>query len=623
MKKVIRVIVGFMLCMVLIGILPNQIKASTGINVEYHTQDEIKQMAENLDIQKEQTVGYSEEPIQKPPYSLGKLDDSTLKNGLDTLNLIRYIAGIPHNVQINSSYERVAQAATVVNWANGVMTHYPTKPDGMDEELYKLGAVGASKSNLGMGYQNLYEAIVNGWMSDEHSKNIDRLGHRRWCLNPGMDYTGFGVTRGNYAMYAVDGSSVDKGYYGIVWPAQNMPLEFFEKSYWYGTKPWSISMGRIVDLGSIHVTLTRKNDGRVWNFSVAGSDGDFYVNNDRYGQKGCIIFRPSGIDRYEDNDRFQVEITGSDLNVSYEVNFFSMHKHSGGEATCQERAICSICGKQYGELGTHRYVSYIKKQPTCTKTGLKCKRCSICRIEDKKSYEDIPLKGHIWEKWIVKKAATYNSEGLKTRKCIKCSAVENIIIDKLQKPVEKPGVPKLDKVISDGFDRLKLSWKKVQGADGYRIYVRNEKGWKVLADVKGSVNFYLHKGLICGKNYTYTVRAFKNTKPKKTYGNYDKYGITGKSILLTPSIGNLKVYDTCIKVNWKLVPGATGYLVYRKTNSGKWTRIATIKNSTVKEYRDLKVKKGNKYTYTVKAYRIQNGKKVYSSYNKTGITVKK
>ncbi|MDE6635932.1 MAG: hypothetical protein K2K09_04925, partial [Lachnospiraceae bacterium] len=55
-------------------------------------------------------------------------------------------------------------------------------------------------------------------------------------------------------------------------------------------------------------------------------DGAFYVNNDNYGQKGCIIFRPDDIEEYKAGDSYDVNIvTGlSSGDVSYTVNFFNL-----------------------------------------------------------------------------------------------------------------------------------------------------------------------------------------------------------------------------------------------------------------------------------------------------------
>ena len=102
-----------------------------------------------------------------------------------------------------------------------------------------------------------------------------------------------------------------------------MPVEYFGADY-----AWSVSMGYKVDASKIKVTLTRKNDGEKWEFSQGKSDGVFYVDNDYYGQIGCIIFRPSSVKKYNADDAFQVDITGLEQgDVSYTVHFFQALDH--------------------------------------------------------------------------------------------------------------------------------------------------------------------------------------------------------------------------------------------------------------------------------------------------------
>ena len=54
-------------------------------------------------------------------------------------------------------------------------------------------------------------------------------------------------------------------------------------------------------------------------------------------------------------------------------------------------------------------------------------------------------------------------------------------------------------------------------------------------------------------------------------------------------------------------------------NSGKWK---VVKNTTGTSYKDKNVKAGYKYSYTVKAHKKVNGKKVYSGYNNKGLSGK-
>lgn len=192
-----------------------------------------------------------------------------------------------------------------------------------------------------------------------------------------------------------------------------------------------------------------------------------------------------------------------------------------------------------------------------------------------------------------------------------------------QKPSQeiKLAAPKLGKVVSAGYNALKLNWSKVKGADGYRVFVKVNGQWKALGNVKGTT--YVHKNLETGKSYTFTVRAYKNIKSGTVLSSYDTKGITGKAVLSTPSLRKAK--RTSAKkatLSWKKVDGANGYVVYRKTNNGRWQIVKKITKGNITSFTDKKLSKGKKYTYTVRAYRTVGKKNIYSGYNKKGLKVK-
>ncbi|MBU5479306.1 PT domain-containing protein [Eubacterium sp. MSJ-13] len=328
-KKIVCLILTIVLCVTMAsGYVRADDTKAQGINVIYHTQEEIKNFCNASGVTVNDKLTYAEEPVVSGSYSAGKLSDETLNSAVKMLNCVRYIAGISSDVQLNDDYNSMTQAAALVDYVNGKLSHYPEKPADMDESLYKLGADGACRSNIAWASwsgNSLNWSIINGWMEDGDSSNIDRVGHRRWILNPKMKYTGFGAVsgkKGTYsAMYSFDMKNSKASEYGVAWPAQNMPVEYFGTEY-----PWSVSMGKIVDITSVKVKLTRKSDGKTWNFSNDAADGYFNVNNDGYGQKGCIIFKPEMSGDYSAGDIYDVNITGlGDGNdVSYSVDFFSL-----------------------------------------------------------------------------------------------------------------------------------------------------------------------------------------------------------------------------------------------------------------------------------------------------------
>lgn len=292
---------------------------SKGINVAYHTEDEIRNYLKNSGATSENPVTYKEKPRTKAPYKMGSLTDETLNSAINMLNQIRYIAGISYNVILNEDDVAKTQAASLVSSVNDILSHYPQKPSGMEDTLYQIGAQGAGSSNLAAGYDTINSSLVDGYMDDGDSSNIDRIGHRRWILNPKMSATGFGYCDGYSAMYAFDRNNKSTSEYGVAWPAQTMPTDYFGVNY-----PWSLSMGFEVNKDSVQVKLVRLSDNKEWNFNSSSTDGYFNVNNGGYGQNGCIIFRPDDIESYVNGDKFQVTITGLNEPVSYQVSFFDL-----------------------------------------------------------------------------------------------------------------------------------------------------------------------------------------------------------------------------------------------------------------------------------------------------------
>ena len=295
--------------------------AASGLGVESHTQEEIiKHIKDSGALITDDTV-YKTNYSAEQPYSAGVLDESTLNSGIAMLNNIRYIAGLNYDVTLDDGFNEECQAGALINKINGSISHYPQQPSDMSDEMYQLAYKGCNESNIAWGFSTLNKCIVFGWMSDEDEGNISSVGHRAWCLNPTMGKTGFGVVDNYYNMHSFDGSHTSS-VKNISWPAQNMPVEYFEKNM-----PWSIFTGSSETASDVKVTLTRQSDGKVWNFSQDSADG--YFNCTNYIQSGTIVFRPSDITGYNDGDVFTVSVTGVKTPLSYTVSFFSLGSELG------------------------------------------------------------------------------------------------------------------------------------------------------------------------------------------------------------------------------------------------------------------------------------------------------
>ena len=330
--------------------------AASGLGVESHTQEEIiKHIKDSGALITDDTV-YKTNYSAEQPYSAGVLDESTLNSGIAMLNNIRYIAGLNYDVALDDGFNEECQAGALINKINGSISHYPQQPSDMSDEMYQLAYKGCNESNIAWGYSTLNKCIVFGWMSDDDDGNISRVGHRAWCLNPTMGKTGFGVVDNYYNMHSFDGSHTSS-VKNISWPAQNMPVEYFEKNM-----PWSIFTGSSETASDVKVTLTRQSDGKVWNFSQDSADG--YFNCTNYIQNGTIVFRPGDITGYNDGDVFTVSVTGVKTPLSYTVSFFSLgselgHVHSFGKSnfvvtsvdidamTLEGTMACDSCGQKF------------------------------------------------------------------------------------------------------------------------------------------------------------------------------------------------------------------------------------------------------------------------------------
>ncbi|MBO7519667.1 MAG: right-handed parallel beta-helix repeat-containing protein, partial [Clostridia bacterium] len=168
--------------------------------------------------------------------------------------------------------------------------------------------------------------------------------------------------------------------------------------------------------------------------------------------------------------------------------------------------------------------------------------------------------------------------------------------------------------ISNAKAGITVKWNKSGAAAKYRILRKSGSGaYKKLADVSGKTLSYTDKSAKSGTKYTYTVRCVSGDGLKNT-SDYDK---TGKTLLRlsAPTLKKATPASKKITVTWGKVGGAKGYYVYRKTGSGKYSKVATVSGTS---YTDKKVSKGKKYTYTVYAY---NGS-TKSAANTTGISAK-
>jgi len=273
---------------------------------------------------------YEQEPSLVAPYAAGKVSQAFLEQGLAMLNYMRFVAGLPSDVAFKDELVEEAQYGAALLAAAG-FSNTPSKPQDMDDGFYSSAYQAVTECNIGSGYVSLAD-FVRALMVDSDYANVDRLGHRRWILNPAMLYTGFGYAGDSVAMYSFDASRKDGLADSVAWPAPgDHPLNAFDDN-----EAWSLSLNPekydASRTGEVEVTLTGPS-GAAQTFGAADSGGDrsakyFNVDTQGYGYGYCVVFRP--VLAYKAGDEYEVAVSGvypvgSDAPVTfrYKVRFVS------------------------------------------------------------------------------------------------------------------------------------------------------------------------------------------------------------------------------------------------------------------------------------------------------------
>ena len=94
----------------------------------------------------------------------------------------------------------------------------------------------------------------------------------------------------------------------------------------------------------------------------------------------------------------------------------------GGTATCIAKAVCTVCGGEYGEMAAHSFTAekaeaqYLKSAATCTKKAVYYKSCAVCGLSSEGTADEATFFSgnaldHNWGAW------TSNEDGAHTRTC--------------------------------------------------------------------------------------------------------------------------------------------------------------------------------------------------------------
>jgi fibronectin type 3 domain-containing protein len=180
--------------------------------------------------------------------------------------------------------------------------------------------------------------------------------------------------------------------------------------------------------------------------------------------------------------------------------------------------------------------------------------------------------------------------------------------------VTTPSKATISKAVSADYNKAKITWKKVSGANGYIVYRATSKSgtYKAVKTItKAATTSYTDTKLTTGKTYYYKVAAYTTTDGKKITGEKS----AAKAVKIVPkAVSGLSVKNVKSKkaiLTWKKVNGADGYVIYRASKeNGTYKRVGTAKGT---KYTSFRLTVGKTYYYKVRAYK--GNKKVYGDYS--------
>lgn len=211
---------------------------------------------------------------------------------------------------------------------------------------------------------------------------------------------------------------------------------------------------------------------------------------------------------------------------------------------------------------------------------------------------------------------SYTSMGIINNSFVfKVPVYENMPSKACPYPDEKLSKPTLNAAKS-GSDAVQLSWNEIAGAQGYQVYRKEGEDGKYvkIKTVNGLTNLsYQDTKVPPGNVYYYKVRAYL----KLSGGNlYSSFSAEKTADFAIPATGwkSFKVNNyTTVQFSWKKA-NVTGYKIYRKKDSGRYTCIKTIKGNATLSYKDETVAPGHSYSYRIRGYQTADGVTYYSAY---------
>lgn len=173
-----------------------------------------------------------------------------------------------------------------------------------------------------------------------------------------------------------------------------------------------------------------------------------------------------------------------------------------------------------------------------------------------------------------------------------------------------PKNPSSVKTVLYGYNDVKITWKKVSGVSGYKVYFKTPTSeYKLLKTTKRTS--YKKANLPDGVKCDFKVVAYKTIS-----GNACENAGKTSSIYTLKKVADVKVIKsgTKAKVSWTNISGESGYQISQSTSKSKTKIVSTYKTTSGKS-KSITAKKGKTLYYKVRAYKVVSGKKIYGPWS--------
>lgn len=165
------------------------------------------------------------------------------------------------------------------------------------------------------------------------------------------------------------------------------------------------------------------------------------------------------------------------------------------------------------------------------------------------------------------------------------------------------------KVGKTTYNSVTLKWNKINVASKYIVERAMSSNGSYVKIGEATGTSYKDSNVVLGKRYYYRIKAVYSSTKSFSYS----YSVNALVSLDKPVISVANYKSRYLKISINKVPGASGYTIYRASSVNGSYKVVT--STTKNYYINGKLVKNKRYYYKVRAYKVVNGKKVYSPYS--------